>query len=80
MMEIFIPVVLIVEALLMKLSAEAFGSGHPEKDDKPLPKLHLSASVGQLDEPSFPSFVEPVDEASPSFGFLDPNHPPEVSD
>jgi hypothetical protein len=62
------------------LCAEAFGSGHLEQDDELLPKLHLSASVGQLDEPSFPSFVEPVVEASPNFGFLDSNHPPEASD
>ena len=62
------------------LCAEAFGSGHLEQDDELLPKLHLSASVGQLDEPSFPSFVEPVGGAFPSFGFLDSNHPPEASD
>jgi hypothetical protein len=62
------------------LCAEAFGSGHLEQHDELLPKLNLSASVGQLDEPSFPSFIEPVGGASPSFGFLDPNHPPEASD
>jgi hypothetical protein len=62
------------------LCGEAFGSSHLEQDDELLPKLHLSASVGQLDEPSFPSFVEPVDGASPSFGFLDPSRPPEALD
>jgi hypothetical protein len=60
--------------------AEAFGSGHLEQDDELLPKLHLSASVGHLDEPYFPSFVEPFGGAFPSFGFLDPNHPAEASD
>jgi hypothetical protein len=62
------------------LCAEAFGSGHLEQDDELLPKLHLSASVGQLDEPSFLSFIEPVDGASPSFGLLDPSRPPEALD
>jgi hypothetical protein len=101
MMEIFIPVVLVVEALLMQnfhdgnlhtsrprcrsppdeaLCAEAFGSGHLEQDDELLQRLHLSAFVGQLDEPSFPSSVGPVDGASPSFGFLDPSRPPEALD
>jgi hypothetical protein len=61
-------------------AAEAFGSDHLEQDDELLPKLHLSISVGQLDEPSFPFFVEPVDGASPSFGFLDPSRPPEALD
>jgi hypothetical protein len=79
MMEIFIPVILIVEALLMKLSAR-----RPSvlvilsKMTNFLMKLHLSASVSQLDGPSFPSFVEPVDGASPSFGFPDPSRPPEA--
>ena len=57
---------------------EAFGSGHLEQDDEPLPKLHLSASKGQLDEPSSPSFVAPVDGATPSIGFLDPSRPQEA--
>jgi hypothetical protein len=59
---------------------EAFGSGHLEQDDELLPKLHLTASIGQLDEPSFPSSVEPVDGASPSFGFLGPSRPPGALD
>jgi hypothetical protein len=62
------------------LSAEAFGSSHLEQDDEPLPKLHLSASEGQLDEPSSPSFVAPVDGASPGFGFPGPSRPPEALD
>ena len=62
------------------LCAEAFGSGHLEQDDELLPKLHLSASIGQLDEPSFPSFVEPVDGASPGFGSPDPSCPPKALD
>jgi hypothetical protein len=60
------------------LCAEAFGSDHLEQDDEPLLKLHLFASEGQLDEPSSPSFVAPVDEASPCFGFPGPNRPPEA--
>jgi hypothetical protein len=62
------------------LYVEAFGSGHLEQDDEPLPTLHLSTSEGQLDEPSSPSSVEPVAEAFPSFGFLGPSRPPEALD
>jgi hypothetical protein len=81
MMEIFIPVILIVKAFLMKLSAwTAFGFDHLEQDDEPLQKLRLSISEDQLDEPSSPSCVAPVVEGSPGFGFLDPGHPPEVLD
>jgi hypothetical protein len=76
MMEILIPIVLVVEALLMKLSVR-----------RPSVLVILSKMTnffrgfaGQLDEPSFPSSVGPVDGASPSFGFLDPSRPPEASD
>jgi hypothetical protein len=62
------------------LYAEAFGSGHPEQDDEPLPKLNLSASEGQLDEPSSPSFVAPFVGASPGFGFPGPSRPLEALD
>jgi hypothetical protein len=62
------------------LCVEAFGSGHLEKDVKLLQRLRLFAFVGQLDEPSSPSSVGPVDGASPSFGFLDPGRPPEALD
>jgi hypothetical protein len=62
------------------LCAEAFGSSHLEQDDELLQKLRLSAFASQLDEPSFPSSVGPVDGASPSFGFLDPSRPLEASD
>jgi hypothetical protein len=63
-MEIFIPVALVVEALLMKLSARG-----PlvlviltlEKDVEVLQRLRLSAFDDQLDEPSSPSSVGPVD-------------------
>jgi hypothetical protein len=62
------------------LCAEAFGSGHLEQDDELLQRLRLSAFAGQLDEPSFPSSVGPIDGAFPSFGFLDPSRPPEALD
>jgi hypothetical protein len=62
------------------LYAEAFGSGHLKQDDKLLQRLRLSAFAGQLDEPSFPSSVGPIDGASPNFGFLDPSRPPEALD
>jgi hypothetical protein len=58
---------------------EAFDSAHLEQDDE-LQRLRLSAFAGQLDEPSFPSSVGPADEASPSFGFLDPSRPPGALD
>jgi hypothetical protein len=57
---------------------EAFGSDHLEQDDEPLQKLRLSASKGQLDEPSSPSCAAPVAEGSQGFGFPDPSYPPEV--
>ena len=57
---------------------EAFNSAHLEQDDELLQRLRLSAFAGQLDEPSFPSSVGPIDGASPSFGFLDPSRPPEA--
>jgi hypothetical protein len=59
---------------------EAFDSTHLEQDDELLQRLRLFAFAGQLDEPSFPSSVGPADEASLSFGFLDPSRPPEVLD
>jgi hypothetical protein len=62
------------------LCAEAFGSGHLEQDDEPLPKLHLSVSKDQLSKPSSPSFVAPVAEGFPGFGSPDPSRPPEVLD
>jgi hypothetical protein len=62
------------------LCTEAFGSGHLEQDDELLQRLRLSAFVDQLDEPSFPFCVGPVDGASPNFGFLGPIRPLEVSD
>jgi hypothetical protein len=81
MMEIFIPVFLVVEALLMKLSMRRPSVfGHLERDDELLQRPRLSAFAGQLDEPSFPSSVGPVDGASPSFGFLDPSRLPEALD
>jgi hypothetical protein len=62
------------------LCAGAFGSGHLEQDVKALQRLRLSAFEDQLDEPSSPSSVGPVDGASPNFGFLDPSRPPEALD
>jgi hypothetical protein len=62
------------------LCVEAFDSTHLEQDDELLQRLRLSAFASQLDEPSFPSSVGPTDEASPSFGFLDPSRPPGALD
>jgi hypothetical protein len=62
------------------LCAEAFGSDHLEQDDEPLPKLHLSVSKDQLDEPSSPFFTTPAAEGSPGFGYPGPSRPPEALD
>jgi hypothetical protein len=43
------------------LCAGAFGSGHVERDVEALQRLSLSAFEDQLDEPSSPSCVGPVD-------------------
>jgi hypothetical protein len=62
------------------LCAGAFGSGHLERDVEALQRLHLSTFEDQLDEPSSPSSVGPVDGASPFFGFLGPSRLPEALD
>jgi hypothetical protein len=60
------------------ISDELLGSYSKAISDELLQRLPLSAFAGQLDEPSFPSSVGPVDGSSPSFGFLDPSRPPEA--
>jgi hypothetical protein len=65
-MEIFIPFILVVEALLVAaLCAGAFDFAHLEQDDVLLRWLRQSAFVGQLAKPFFPSSFALADEAFP---------------